>query len=133
MIAVVADTPYYVLLQGNRRIGPNVLPSLLGIECLPIYGFSNKGPYDKFCANSQLALTPYPLVKDYLQTQTEIRGKGPKLVVLDPVGPREPHICAATMEAVLEAQEDRTTHVAVTHQLTFDEEADAYRVEEAST
>ena len=38
----------------------------------------------------------------------------------------------ATMEAVLEAQENRTTHVTVEYQLTFDQEADAYRVEAAS-
>jgi len=132
MIAVVAGTPNYVLMAGNRHIGPKVVPLLTGTECLPIYGFSDKGPYDKFCANSPLALTPYPLVKGYLQRQTENRGEGLKLVVLDAVGPRELLLYAATMQAVLEAQEHRTPHVTVTHQLTFDREADAYRVEEAS-
>jgi len=132
MIAVVTGTPFYVLMDRNQRIGPNISSLLSGIECLPIYGFSDKGPYDKFCANSQLALTPYPLVKGYLQRQTEIRGEGLNLVVVDPVGPREPLLYAATMEAVLEAREHRATHVTVTHQLTFDREADAYRVEEAS-
>jgi len=132
MIAVVAGTPYYVLMDSSQPIGPNVFPLLSGSDCLPIYGFSDKGPYDKFCANSQLALTPYPLVKGYLQRQTEIWGEGLKLVVVDPVGPREPLLYAATMEAVLEAQQHRATHVTVTHQLTFDREADAYRVEEAS-
>jgi hypothetical protein len=132
MIAVVAVTPYYVLLEGKCRIGPNALPLLSGIECSPIYGFSDKGPYDKFCANSQLALTPYPLVKGYLQCQTESPGEGLKLIVIDAAGPGDPLLYAATMEAVLEAQENRTTLVTVTHHLTFDQEADAYRVEEAS-
>ncbi|MDA1050471.1 MAG: hypothetical protein O3C40_08320 [Planctomycetota bacterium] len=132
MIAVIADTPNYVLMERNCRIGPKVIPLLSGTECLPIYGFSDKGPYDKFCANSPLALTPYPLVKGYLQRQTDTPGEGLKLVVVDAEGPRELLLYAATMEAVLEAQEHRTTHVTLTHQLTFDQEADAYRVEEAS-
>jgi hypothetical protein len=132
MIAVVAVTPYYVLLEGKRRIGPHVLPLLSGIECLPIYGFSDKGPYDKFCTNSPLALTPYPLVKGYLQSQTESPDEGLKLIVIDAAGPGEPLLYAATMEAVLEAQENRTTVVTVTHHLTFDQDTDAYRVEEAS-
>lgn len=133
MIAVVAGTPNYVLMQGNSRIGPSVVPLLSGIECLPIYGFSDKGPYDKFCANSPLALTPYPLVKGYLQRQTEIRGGGLTLVVVDAAGPGEPLLYAATMEAVLEAQENRAAHVTATHRLRFDQEADAYRVDEEST
>jgi hypothetical protein len=64
MIAVVAMTPYYVLMERNRRIGPNVLPLVSGIDCLPIYGFSDKGPYDRFCASSPLALTPYSITEE---------------------------------------------------------------------
>ena len=132
MIAAVAGTPHYVLLDGNRRIGPKVVQSHAKIECSPIYGFSDKGPYDKFCSNSQQELTPYPLVKVYLREQAGAPGDGLKLVVLDAAGPREPYLHAATMEAVLEAQENRTTHVTVAYRLIFDQEADAYRVEEAS-
>jgi hypothetical protein len=36
------------------------------------------------------------------------------------------------MEAVLEAQENRTTHVTAAYRLMFDQEAKAYRVDEAS-
>jgi hypothetical protein len=36
------------------------------------------------------------------------------------------------MEAVLEAQENRTALVTVAYRLLFDQEANAYRVEEAS-
>lgn len=133
MSAVVARTPFYVLMDSNQRIGPKVFSLPSGMECLPIYGFSDKAPYDTFCAHSELALTPYPLVKVYLQGQTEIRGEGLKLVVVDPVGPHEPILYAATMESVLEAQEQQATHVTVTHQLTFDREAATYRVEESST
>jgi len=131
MIAVNADTPCYVLMEGKRRIGPRVVPPPAGM-CLPIYGFSDKVSFDAFRANSNLELTPFPLVKDYLQGQTEMRGTELKLVVVDASGPRAPLLDAATMEAVLDAQTQRKPHVTATHQLTFDRDTDAYRVDEAS-
>lgn len=33
MSAVVAGTPYYVLMDGNRRVGPKVAQLHSGIEC----------------------------------------------------------------------------------------------------
>lgn len=129
---VVAGTPYYVLMDGDRRTGPTVVQFDSGISCSPIYGFSDKGRYDKFCRNSELALKPYPLVKGYLRNQADAPGAGLKLVVVDASGPSEPYLHAATMEAVLEAQEKRTTHVTTAHHLMFDDAAKAYRVEAAS-
>ena len=61
MNEVVVRTPRYVLMDGNRRLGPQVIPLDLGVNCSVIYGFSDKGPYDRFRGNSDLALTPYPL------------------------------------------------------------------------
>jgi hypothetical protein len=119
-------------MDGTQRIGPRVVQSASQINDSPIYGFSDKGPYDDFCANSQLALTPYPLVKVYLKSQIDAPNDGVHLVVLDAAGPHDTCLHAATMEAVLEAQENRTTHMTVAYRLTFDREADAYRVEEAS-
>ena len=127
---VAASTPNYVLIDGNLRIGPKVLPLDAGMGCSAIYGFSDKGPYDRFCANSQLALKPYPLVKGYLRNQMEAPGDSLKLVVIDAAGPSEPYLHAATIEAVLEAQESRAAHVTAAYRLTFDEEANAYRVDE---
>lgn len=127
--AVAADTPYYVLLDGNHRVGPHVVPLRSGVECAPIYGFSDKGPYDKFCLNSELALTPYPLVKVYLRSQADVPGDGLKLVVLDAVGPHEPQLVAATIETVLAAHKNRTTQVTAAYRLSFDREAHAYTVE----
>ena len=130
---VFAGTPYYVLMEGNHRIGPKVVPLQSGDECLPIYGFSDKEPYDTFCRTSQVALKPYPLVKHYLQNQANTLSTSLKLVVIDAAGPREPCLHAATMEAVLEAQQKRTPEVGVTHRLKFDEEVGAYRLEVAVT
>ena len=49
--------------------------------------------------------------------------------MIDGAGPCEPYLHAATMEAVLEAQESRAAHVTAAYRLTFDEEANAYRVD----
>lgn len=125
---VAASTPNYVLIDGNLRIGPKVLPLDAGMSCSAIYGFSDKGPYDRFCANSRLALKPYPLVKGYLRNQIDAPGDSLKLVVIDAAGPGEPYLHAATLKAVLEAQETHAAHVTTAYRLTFDEGANAYRV-----
>ena len=116
------------MIDGNLRIGPKVVAFDAGFECSAFCGSSDKGPYDKFCPNSQLALKPYPLVKGYLRNQIDAQGDSLKLVVIDAAGPSEPYLHAATIEAVLEAQERRAAHVTAAYRLTFDEGATAYRV-----
>ena len=128
---VVVCTPRYVLLDENRRLGPMVIPSDIGVGCSAIYGFSDKGTYDRFCANSDLALRPYPLVEGYLRIQVGVSDGDLKLIVLDADGPHERCLHAATMEAVLEAQENRAAGVNTGYRLILDPKADAYRVEEA--
>jgi hypothetical protein len=125
--ATFVDTPYYVLMDGNRRLGPEVAPLPSGPECLAIYGFSDKACYDKFCENSQLALKPYPLTKFYLQNQADGPG-GLSLVVVDAPGPHEPCLQAGTMEAVLQGQKDQTPHVTAAYHLTLDRDVVAYQV-----
>lgn len=129
--ATATRTPYYVLIESNRRIGPTVMPVPAGIGCTPIYGFSDKRPYDQFCRNCQRALTPYPLVKAYLREQSGTPSDHLKLVVVDAVGPREPYLYAATMAAVLAAQENHSTHVTAAFRLVFDQQTNAYRLDEA--
>jgi hypothetical protein len=128
-IATFVDTPYYVLMDGKRRFGPELVPIPSGTACTAVYGFSNKECYDKFCANGQLALIPYPLTKFYLRNQPDQPGDALDLVVIDAIGPREPCLHAATMEAVLQGQEDRRPHVTGAYELTFDQKAAAYRVD----
>lgn len=128
--ALVAGTPHYVLMDGNRRIGPEVAALPSEIACMPIYGFSDKGLYDRFRTNGQQALKPYPLVKGYLRNQIDAPDDSLKLVVLDAADASEPYLHAATMAAVLEAHEKRSVHVCATHSLIFDQEANAYRLEE---
>lgn len=129
MNTMVIDTPYYVLLNDKQRIGPNVVQP----ECSPIYGFSDKEFYDKFCLHSDLALTPYPLVKGYLREQVDAPGAGAQLVVVDATGPAASYVRAATMRAVLEAHENRSIHMDATYRLKFDQQANAYREEPGET
>ena len=126
--ATFIDTPYYVLMNGKQRLGPEVAPLPSGAECAVVYGFSDKDCYVKFSANSQLALIPYPLTKFVLRNQPDAPGDGLNLVVVDAASPQEPYLQAGTMEAVLQGQEDRTPHVTAAYHLTFDSEAAAYRV-----
>lgn len=132
MISVVTGTPYYVLMDGNRRLGPNLVQMPAGMDCMAIYGFTDKGPYESFRLDSHLALTPYPLVKVYLRSQIGDSPAQLKLVVIDATGLREPILHAATMKQVLEAHESGATHVTARYQLIFDSEVDAYRVEDNS-
>jgi hypothetical protein len=127
--AVTASTPHYVLMNAGQRIGPKVVPAASRIECSLIYGFSDKEPYDTFIANSQSALTPFPLVKRYLRNQLDEPDSGLKLVVIDAAGPSQPYLRAASMQAVLEAHENHADQVAATYRLTLDQQADAYTIE----
>jgi hypothetical protein len=129
MNAVIARTPYFVLRDGNQPIGPPVVRPDSGDDCSPIYGFSAAIAYHEFRKHSDRPLTPYPLVKGYLRAQAGGSGAGHKLVVIDAGGPAERRLQAATMEAVLEAQERTITHVAAGFQLILDQETNVYRVE----
>ncbi|QDS99589.1 hypothetical protein [Adhaeretor mobilis] len=128
LIEMMACTPRYVLMDGNSRIGPKVALLNSDCSCISIYGFSAKSFYDKFSLQSDLSLTPYPLVKGYLQNQVDSAGDSLMLVVVDAAGVDEPFLDAATMEAVLEAQENKASHVAVNYRLAFDQKTNDYTV-----
>ena len=132
MTALFANTPCYVLLDGKQRLGPKTLPPHSSSEGMAIYGFSDKTPYDLFCANCEQALTPYPLVKGYLKNQITDSGDAVHLVVVDAAGPNEAQLNAATMNSVLEAQEQKANRVTISFRLVLDQESQAYRVEKAS-
>ena len=133
MTALLVNTPCYVLLDGKQRLGPKLLAPHGGPEGVAIYGFSDKQPYDLFCANCELALTPYPLVKGYLKNQITVSGDAVHLVVVDAAGPNEAQLNAATMNSVLEALEQKADHVTISFRLMLDQESQAYRIEEASS
>ena len=127
-------TPHYVLMDGKNRIGPSVTRGPCANTCLAIYGFSGKLAYDRFQRNSKQKLTPYPLVKGYLSNQiaadneADAKESSLKLVVLDAAGPDDPQLFAVTMQAVLDAQEDRIPQVTASHRLTFAPEHSTYQI-----
>lgn len=125
------NTPMYVLMDGDGRIGPHLVPLPGGHTCSAIHGFSDKARYDRFISASTLPLTPYPLVRGYLRNQLESAGDEIALVVLDAAGPGEPLLQAATMQAVLAAQESKATHVPANYRLVLEPSTKAYRMQEA--
>jgi hypothetical protein len=130
MSVLLVETPNYVLLERTQRIGPELLALDSGQDCIAVYGFSDKQPYDAFCENSELALTPYPLVKGYLRNRLEVAEDTILLIAIDAAGPDEPILNAATMQLVLEAHETQSSQVSVSYRLTKDEQTPAYCVEE---
>lgn len=123
-------TPNYVLLNGKTRISPTVLAMRSGRTCKALYGFSNKAPYDTFRASSETPLTPFPLVKVYLKTLIETGPEDLHLVILDATGPGDATLHAATTESILESHVKQSAVVNAEYVLTFDSQANGYRIEE---
>ncbi len=125
--------PCYVLLETKERIGPKLLDSATGRVVIAIYGFSDKTPYDAFCENSALQLTPYPLVKMYLRDQIAEAVDAETLIAVDASGPHQPTLDAVTMSSVLHALENHESEVPISFRLIFDEAAQAYQREPDSS
>lgn len=124
-------TPYYVLMDNHRPLGPEVVRSDSGPECAAVYGYSGRHAYDQFRRDSETKLAPYPLVKGYLRNQVDASGDGLRLVVVNAVSSCDIVLQAATMLAVLQAQEQQTANVVAAYRLTFDPAVKAYRIEKA--
>ena len=94
-----------------------------------IFGFSDKPEYDAFLASTTLALTPYPLVKGYLQNQIAMDVASLHLIVLDARSFQQQILHAATFQSVLESFQNDKDSVAVSHQLELQGSPLAYRVQ----
>ena len=129
-----ADTPCYVLKSGNLPIFPKVVGDDPDADCVCVYGFSNKLVYDQFIKNAAQPLTPYPLVNGYLANQIAVigsddtNGAGLRLVILDATDPAQPVLTAATMAAVLLAQQEKAKQIPVEFELVYDPETNSYRL-----
>lgn len=129
----MAATPRYLLLEDNDPIGPAVVSTSPENGCGVVYGFSDKPAYDRFAANSDRELRPYPLVKGYLQKRTAEEVHGLRLVVLDAHHPSQRTITAVTTNSALIAQSTSTAHIDSEYLLKFDSRVSAYRIAESST
>ena len=101
-----------------------------GRTCKALYGFSDKAPYDAYRASSETPLTPFPLVKVYLRTLIETGPDDLHLVILDATGPCDATLHAATTESILESHLNQSAAVNAEYVLTFDSQANGYRIEE---
>lgn len=129
MVNGFSKTPRYVLKDGSHPTCQSVLNSSSDLQTTVIFGFSDKPEYDTFLKASSLALTPYPMVKGFLQNQIALDIDSSKLIVLDAASPRQLVFHAATMQSVLESFQLDSDCVAITHQLILDESSQGYRVQ----
>ena len=127
-----ANTPFFVLKNGNQPVNPTINFDDPNANCVCVYGFSDKSIYEKFIKSSGQLLTPYPLLKRYLENQiAEIDSAGTKavclgLVVLDATKTTQPLLSAATMAAVLHAQQEKAQKIFVEYELAFDPKTASY-------
>ncbi len=127
--SVQANTPSYVLKQGNQSISPTILLADPNASCVCVYGFSDKPIYDEYIKGNSAALTPYPLVKGYLSNQIDSADSdgGLRLVILDATDDAQPVLAATTMATVLLAQQQNEKQVSIEFELVFDPESAGYR------
>ena len=101
---MTCETPRYVLHEDREPIGPEISKASSHPDSLAIYGFSGKHTYDRFVANCDRDLRPYPLMKGYLRNRIAEGEGGTYLVVIDAITPTDEQLTVATMKDVLTAQ-----------------------------
>lgn len=114
-----ANTPRYFLKHGADPIGPGISPASTGSSVMVLFGFFDKLEYDRFQSASDLALTPYPLVKEFLTNRIELDDGTLRLMVLE----------ASTFQMALKSFQTDSESVPVSHRLVRDEFSTDYRIE----
>lgn len=129
MVDGFAKTPRYVLKDGSHPTCPSILQASSDAQSTAIFGFSGKPEYDVFLQASLIALTPYPLVKRFLEDQVSHNITSLKLIVLDAASHRQEILYAATFESVLTSLKLGLDSVELSYQLVLDEPSGAYEIE----
>ena len=128
MVDGFSKLPRYVLREGAESLG---LTSLSGPDSAPvssIYGFADKVHYDAYLRNSPGSLTPYPLVRGFLQNRIDLEPCQLQLVVLDATDRHQQMLFAATMQSIVEAMDLKQDSVSVSHTLALVGSSNSYRV-----
>ena len=107
-----------------------MLPAADNSQPEAFYGFSGQSSYAAFIVESTVALTPYPLVRRFLQTQVNLDTDAVRLIVMDATGPKQSRFFAATMQSVLDTFDGRGDSVVATHELVLDIESGKYTTHE---
>lgn len=128
MADFLSDLPRYVLLDKKQYFGPNALSGPDAARIRVIYGFSNKLQYDTFLRNVGSGLTPYPLVRGYLQKSMDTEPDWLHLVVLNASDCHQQVLCASTMQSLAQAMDSKSDHVCASHSLTLVGSSNSYRV-----
>lgn len=123
-----ASSPKYVLKSEGQPLCSTLNLDDPNTSCTCVYGFSDKSIYDQFNKNAKQPLVPYPLVQGYLANQiAEAESAGTEgLVILDATDPTQSVVSAATMSAVLNAQQEQAKQVAIEFELSFNSETGSY-------
>ena len=129
MVEGFSKTPRYVLKDGSHPTSPVVEVASAETEPTVIYGFSGKASYDLFWKAQSASLTPFPLVRLFLQNQIDQGGDSLSLVVLDATCPQQEILSAATFQAVAEAFRQNSDTVLASHRLIRSGDSTGYRVE----
>ena len=127
-MTVSLKIPRYVLKHGLDAIGPTNQDIDSGEAAFVIYGFSDKPEYDLFRSQDSRLLKPYPLVARFLMDELRNRTVAKQLVVLDALSPNQGTVLAAGMREILEAFNDKTDQVDVSHELVLDSSSEVYRL-----
>lgn len=121
-------TPHYLLLGDEGPIGPEVEQSDSVTASSAVYGFSSKAHYDRFCAASDLALRPYPLLKGHLRKLGNFTGSRITLIAIDPSGPDELELQTATAESVAQMLETGGEQVPIESHLIASDDGGVYQL-----
>ena len=129
MVEGFSKTPRYVLKDGSHPTSPVVVVDATEVEPTVIFGFSGKASYDLFWKAQSASLTPFPLVRLFLQNKIDQGGNSLSLVVLDATSPQQEILAAATFQAVAEAFRQNSETLPVSHRLIRSGDSTGYRVE----
>ncbi len=124
----MAKTPRYVLKDGTFPTCPLLWQTSESKASTVIFGFSDKPHYDAFLAVSTLALTPYPLIRRFLENKI-VDVDSLQLVVLDADSAQQQVLEATTFQSVLSSMGATCGTVPVTHRLLLDSRTAQYRIE----
>jgi hypothetical protein len=127
--ALSVATPRYLLLGSDGPVGPDVIQLKPDTDSFAVFGFSSKERYDRFCAATELALRPYPLMRGHLRKPPEFTGKRITLICVDSSGPVEAEFQATTADSLVLAMETGSDQVPINFHLIARQQDGAYTLQ----
>lgn len=126
MVDGIAKTPRFVLKEALQAAGPKLARVNSITQPTVIYGFSSKPEFDRFIANCERSLMPYPLIKGFLQNRIDANGDPLQLIVIDVGSEAQEVLYAAEFESVLHAIQHKLNTVPYSHSLSLNPSTSEY-------